>query len=45
MVTDSTEPSLRMATVTTGSLCGCRATSRTCSMVMFISILRAIASP
>ena len=43
-VTASTEPSLRIATVTTGWVCGCLAASRTMSMVMFIVILRAQAS-
>ena len=39
--TDSTDPSLRMATVTSGSVCGCFAMSRIDSSGVFNWILRA----
>ena len=43
-VTDSTDPSARTATVTTGWVCGNCASSRTVSAGVFIWILRAQAS-
>ena len=44
MVTASTEPSLRTATVTMGGVCGRRATSRTVSTSVLNWIFRAHAS-